>query len=65
MIAAMVEVGRMKEVVEALRVAGKRNKVKVIIGGAPVTEEYARKIGVDGNAPDASRAAALAKALIM
>jgi 5-methyltetrahydrofolate--homocysteine methyltransferase len=54
----------MKEIIDALETAGKRSKVKIIVGGAPVTEEYARKISADGYAPDASRAAALAKALI-
>ena len=53
----------MKETIDALQVSGKRSKVKVIIGGAPITEEYARRIGADGYAPDASRAAALARTL--
>jgi 5-methyltetrahydrofolate--homocysteine methyltransferase len=35
-----------------------------MVGGAPVTEEFARRIGADGYAPDASRAVALAKSLI-
>src|SRR4030042_860854 len=38
----------MKVTIEALKSAGKRDKVKVIIGGAPVTEEYAHQIGADG-----------------
>ena len=50
--------------VEALKAAGLRNKVKVIIGGAPVTEAYARQIGADGYSPDASAAVRLAKALL-
>jgi 5-methyltetrahydrofolate--homocysteine methyltransferase len=54
----------MKATIEALQASGKRDKVKVIIGGAPVTEDYARKIGADGYARDASRAAALAKQLV-
>jgi 5-methyltetrahydrofolate--homocysteine methyltransferase len=54
----------MKDVVDALQTAGKRSRVKVIIGGAPVTEEFARRIGADGYAPDASRAASLAKSLL-
>lgn len=53
-----------KDTIDALRAAGKREKVKVIIGGAPVTEEYARNVGADGYAPDASRASSLAKTLI-
>jgi 5-methyltetrahydrofolate--homocysteine methyltransferase len=54
----------MKATIDALQAAGKRDHVKVIIGGAPVTEEYAQRIGADGYAPDASRAAALARSLI-
>jgi 5-methyltetrahydrofolate--homocysteine methyltransferase len=56
--------GSMKNTLEALDAAGKRSKVKVIVGGAPVTEDFARRIGADGYAPDASRAVALAKSLI-
>jgi 5-methyltetrahydrofolate--homocysteine methyltransferase len=56
--------GNMKNTLEALDAAGKRPKVKVIVGGAPVTEDYAREIGADGYAADASRAVALAKSLI-
>jgi 5-methyltetrahydrofolate--homocysteine methyltransferase len=56
--------GHMKETLEALDAAGKRARVKVMVGGAPVTEEFARRIGADGYAPDASRAVALAKSLI-
>jgi 5-methyltetrahydrofolate--homocysteine methyltransferase len=54
----------MKNTVEALRAAGLREQVKVIIGGAPVTDAYAKQIGADGFAPDASRAVALAKSLM-
>ena len=57
-------VGSMKTTLEALDAAGKRPKVKVIVGGAPVTEGYARSIGADGYAADASRAVALTKSLI-
>jgi 5-methyltetrahydrofolate--homocysteine methyltransferase len=56
--------GNMKATLEALDAAGKRPKVKVIVGGAPVTENFARQIGADGYATDASRAVALAKSLI-
>ena len=56
--------GHMKNTLDALDAAGKRPKVKVIVGGAPVTEDFARIIGADGYAPDASRAVALAKSLI-
>ena len=54
----------MKNTVEALKAAGLRDKVKVIIGGAPVTDAYAKQIGADGYSPDASRAVALAKTLV-
>jgi 5-methyltetrahydrofolate--homocysteine methyltransferase len=53
----------MQQTVDALKAAGVRENVKVMIGGAPVTESYARQIGADGYAPDASRAVALAKSL--
>jgi 5-methyltetrahydrofolate--homocysteine methyltransferase len=54
----------MKVTVDALKEAGVRDKVKVIIGGAPVTDAYAAEIGADGYAPDASRAVALATSLV-
>jgi len=54
----------MKTVIEALKEVGLRDKVKVIIGGAPVTESYAQEIGADGYASDASRAVKLTKALL-
>ena len=50
--------------IAALEQAGMQKQVKVMIGGAPITEEYARQIGADGYAPDASRAVTLAKILI-
>lgn len=50
--------------IDALNTAGLRSKVKVMIGGAPVTENYAKQIGADGYASDASRAVALAKSLV-
>jgi 5-methyltetrahydrofolate--homocysteine methyltransferase len=55
----------MKVTVEALKEAGLRDKVKVIIGGAPITDAYAKEIGADGYAADASRAVALAKSLVV
>jgi 5-methyltetrahydrofolate--homocysteine methyltransferase len=54
----------MKTTIEALEAAGLRDKVKVIVGGAPLTPEYAKQIGADGYAADASRAVALAKSMI-
>jgi len=56
---------RMKDVVEALKGAGLRNQVKIMIGGAPVTEKYAREIGADLYAPDAPSAATRAKQALM
>ena len=54
----------MKKTIDALEKAGVRNKVKVIIGGAPVTSAYAKQIGADGYAPDASSASRLVKELV-
>jgi len=54
----------MKATVEALKAAGVRDKVKVMIGGAPVTDAYAAEIGADGYGADASRAVAAAKHLM-
>jgi len=54
----------MKAVIEGLKTAGLRDKAKVMIGGAPVTDSYAAQIGADGYAPDASRAVNLAKSLV-
>lgn len=54
----------MREVVEKLKEAGLRNKVKVIIGGAPVTQAYADQIGADGYAPDAASGVDLCKRLL-
>lgn len=53
----------MKATIEALKAAGLRDKVKVMVGGAPLTTQYAQEIGADGYAPDASRAVAMAKSL--
>jgi 5-methyltetrahydrofolate--homocysteine methyltransferase len=46
----------MKDVVEAIGTAGLRDKVRIIVGGAPITARYAAEIGADGYAPDASKA---------
>ncbi len=54
----------MKATIDALTAAGLRGQVKVMIGGAPITQDYAAQIGADGYAPDASRAVATAKSLI-
>lgn len=54
----------MKNTIEALKEVGMRDKVKVLIGGAPITQSYADQIGADGFAEDASRAVAKAKILL-
>ena len=50
--------------IEALKEAGLRDQVKVMIGGAPITQDFADKIGADGFAPDASSASRKAKTLV-
>lgn len=54
----------MAEIIKVLEENGMRNDVKVMIGGAPVTEEYAQKISADGYAPDAAAAVRLANKLV-
>jgi 5-methyltetrahydrofolate--homocysteine methyltransferase len=54
----------MENTVKALAEAGIRERVKIMIGGAPVTQAFADRIGVDGYAPDAAAAADAAKQLI-
>ena len=54
----------MKEIIDALKDAGLRDQVKVIIGGAPITQEYADEIGADGFSVDAASATELAKKLL-
>jgi 5-methyltetrahydrofolate--homocysteine methyltransferase len=54
----------MGAIIEAIEQAGLRGRVKIMVGGAPVTESFARQIKADGYAPDASRAANLAKSLL-
>ena len=56
--------GSMKNVVESLRSAGIRDRVKVMIGGAPVTQQYADEIGADGYSDNASGAVTLARKLV-
>jgi 5-methyltetrahydrofolate--homocysteine methyltransferase len=53
----------MKTIIEALAQAGLRDKVKVIVGGAPVTSAYAKQIGADAYAPDAATAVDVARGL--
>ena len=54
----------MENVVKALEKAGIRDRVKVMVGGAPITEEFANSIGADGTASDAASAVSLAKSLL-
>ncbi|HCG76405.1 MAG: cobalamin-binding protein [bacterium (Candidatus Ratteibacteria) CG_4_10_14_3_um_filter_41_18] len=54
----------MKTVVEALKAAGLKDRVKVMIGGAPITQAYADEIGADGYSPDAASAVDKAKELL-
>ncbi|NQT92511.1 MAG: corrinoid protein [Lentisphaerae bacterium] len=54
----------MKAVVEAVKASDMAGTVKVMIGGAPVTQAYSDEIGADGYAPDAASAADLAKSLL-
>ena len=53
---------KMKETINAIEKAGVRDKVKIIVGGAPVTENYANEIGADGYGYDAGSAVRIAKA---
>lgn len=54
----------MRATIEALKAAGLRDQVKVMVGGAPVTEEFAQSIGADAFAPDASSATRMARKLV-
>lgn len=56
---------KQKEVIVALIEAGLRKQVKVLVGGAPVTKEFAEEIGADGYAMDAASAAELAKEILL
>jgi 5-methyltetrahydrofolate--homocysteine methyltransferase len=54
----------MKQTIDAVVESGLRDRVKIMVGGAPVTKNYANKIGADGYAPDAGSATKLAKTLL-
>jgi 5-methyltetrahydrofolate--homocysteine methyltransferase len=56
---------KMEVTLEAMRQAGVMQNVKVMVGGAPVTPEFAKKIGAHGYASDASQAATLAKSFLV
>ena len=55
---------KMKEVMESLVEAGVRKSVKVMVGGAPVTEKFAKDVGADAYAPDAASAVEKARELV-
>ncbi|MBO3769392.1 MAG: corrinoid protein [Thermoproteota archaeon] len=59
-----VTMGEMENVINALKKAGLRDKVKVIVGGAPITEEFARKIGADAYGKDAVVGVEICKAWV-
>ena len=54
----------MKDVIEAIKAAGLRDKVKIMVGGAPVSQNFADEIGADGYSDNANSAVALAKRLM-
>lgn len=54
----------MKDTIEMLKEEGLRDKVKVMIGGAPITDSFAEEIGADGFAPDAASATELCQKLL-
>ena len=56
--------GYMKEVIDALEAAGIRNQVKVMVGGAPITQGFADEIGADGYSDNANSAVTVAKQLL-
>ena len=56
--------GYMREVIEALEKAGIRDRVKVMVGGAPVTQGFADEIGADGYSDNANSAVTVAKQLL-
>jgi methanogenic corrinoid protein MtbC1 len=62
--ALLTTMPEMRTVIEELNVAGLRQSVKVIVGGAPVNAKFAASIGSDGYAPDAGEAVTLAKKLL-
>ena len=56
--------GAMKTTVDAVKEAGLKGKIKIMVGGAPLTQSFADEIGADGYAPDAASAVDLANRLI-
>ena len=56
--------GSQKDIIEALKAAGLREQVKIMVGGAPVTQAFCDEIGADGYTADAASAADMAKAFV-
>ena len=60
-----VTMPEMKKVIDAFKQAGIRNKVKILIGGAPVTQNFANEIGADGYGENAGSAVSVARSLML
>jgi len=54
----------MRNTIDAVKAAGLRDKVKILVGGAPLTQTYADEIGADGYSPDAATAVDIANEMI-
>jgi 5-methyltetrahydrofolate--homocysteine methyltransferase len=54
----------METTIQAFSIAGIRENIKIVVGGAPVTDDFAKKIGADGYAPDASQAVKVINSLM-
>jgi 5-methyltetrahydrofolate--homocysteine methyltransferase len=54
----------MKTTIDAIKSAGLRTQVKILLGGAPVTRQYAESIGADGYSENASGAVSMVKSLL-
>jgi 5-methyltetrahydrofolate--homocysteine methyltransferase len=52
-----------KTTIDEVKDSGLRDQVKIMVGGAPIDQEFADEVGADGYAPDASSATNLAKSL--
>jgi len=56
--------GEIKKVIDAFKENGLRDDIKIMVGGAPLTDDYSKEIGADGYSPDAASAVLLAKKLV-
>jgi len=56
--------GEIKNVIDAFKENGLRNDIKIMVGGAPLTDDYSKEIGADGYSPDAASAVDIAKELL-